>query len=75
MNCSQMFRGAFTEKCAIRFIDYKNYNRYNNLKPFFKNANSGSKSYDSVGRRNENSFIREMKECIVPFLFGPLSLG
>ena len=55
MNCSQMLRGAFSEKCAIHFIDY-NYKRYNNLKPFLKKANSGSKSYESVGRRNENSF-------------------
>ena len=53
MNCSQMLRGAFTEKCAIHFTDYKG---YNNLKPFLKKANSGSKSYESVGRSKENCF-------------------
>ena len=54
MNCSQMLRGSITEKYAIHFIDYRLY--YVTT----KKANSGSKSYESVGRRNENSYIQQM---------------
>ena len=44
----------------VRYTSWTtNYKRYNNLKPFFK-KNSGSKSYESVGKRNENSYIKKI---------------